>query len=106
MSKKFSGKTAAAILEFPNNKILLIKRGTTVFRGYWALPCGKVEAGETFEETVIREVKEETGLVVERAHVRALSIVLGFFGCISVRCCFRLFVRAFILLGIFVRLRW
>ena len=65
MSKKFSGKTAAAIIEFPNNKILLIKRGPVVFRGYWALPGGKVEAGETVEQAVIREVEEETGLKVE-----------------------------------------
>ena len=65
MNKKFSGKTAAAIIEFPNDKILLIKRGTVVFRGYWALPGGKVEAGETVEQAVIREVGEETGLKVE-----------------------------------------
>ena len=65
MSEKFSGKTAAAIIEFPNNKILLIKRGTRVFRGYWALPGGRAEPRETVEETVVREVKEETGLNVE-----------------------------------------
>lgn len=65
MTEKFRGKTAAAIIEFPNNKVLLIKRGTRVFRGYWALPGGRAELGETVEETVIREVKEETGLDVE-----------------------------------------
>ena len=63
--KRFRGKTAAAIIEFPHDKILLIKRGTTVFRGYWALPGGKVETGETVEEAVLREVKEETGLEIE-----------------------------------------
>ena len=62
---KFSGRTAVAIIEFPDNKILLVKRATVVFKGYWALPGGKVDAGETVEQAVVREVKEETGLDVK-----------------------------------------
>jgi 8-oxo-dGTP diphosphatase len=60
--KKFQGKTATAIIPYPQNKILLIKRTTPPFIGYWALPGGRAEPGETMEQTVIREVKEETGL--------------------------------------------
>jgi len=62
---KLSGRTVAAIIEFPNNKILLVKRKTVVFKGYWALPGGRVDAGETVEQAVVREVKEETGLDVK-----------------------------------------
>jgi len=62
---KFGGRTVAAIIVFPRNKILLIKRGTVVFKGYWALPGGRVDAGESVEQAVVREVKEETGLIVE-----------------------------------------
>jgi len=62
---KFSGRTVTAIIKFPNNKILLVKRGTVVFKGYWALPGGRVDARETEEEAVVREVKEETGLDIE-----------------------------------------
>jgi 8-oxo-dGTP diphosphatase len=62
---KFSGRTVTAIIEFPNNKILLVKRGTVVFKGYWALPGGRVDSGETIEQTVVREVREETGLNIE-----------------------------------------
>jgi len=62
---KFCGRTVTAIIEFPNNKILLVKRATMVFKGYWALPGGRVDAGENVEQAVMREVEEETGLHVE-----------------------------------------
>ncbi len=62
---KLRGRTVAAIMEFPNNKILLVKRKTVVFKDYWALPGGRVDAGETVEQAVVREVKEETGLDVK-----------------------------------------
>jgi ADP-ribose pyrophosphatase YjhB (NUDIX family) len=62
---RFSGRTATAIIPFPENQILLIKRSTPPFIGYWALPDGRSEPGEAVEQTVVREVKEETGLSVE-----------------------------------------
>jgi 8-oxo-dGTP diphosphatase len=62
---RFSGRTATAIITFPPDKILLIKRATVPFKGFWALPGGRVDPGETVEQTVAREVKEETGLTVE-----------------------------------------
>jgi 8-oxo-dGTP diphosphatase len=61
---RYSGRTATAIIEFPPNMILLIKRDTLPFKEYWALPGGRAEPGETAEQTVVREVKEETGLDV------------------------------------------
>lgn len=62
---KFAGRTSVAIVEFADRRILLIKRRTVPFKGYWALPGGRVEAGESVEEAVVREVKEETGLDIE-----------------------------------------
>jgi len=62
--KKYGGKTSTAIIPYPNGKILLIKRDTVPFKGYWALPGGRLDSGETIEHCCIREVKEETGLDV------------------------------------------
>lgn len=44
--------------------ILLIKRNTDPDSGKWALPGGHIDFDETLDETVIREVKEETDLEV------------------------------------------
>lgn len=62
---KYSGRVATAIIVFSDHKILLVKRLTVPFKGYWALPGGKVDVGETVEQGVVREVKEETGLDVK-----------------------------------------
>ncbi|MGE5533219.1 MAG: NUDIX hydrolase [Bacillota bacterium] len=60
--KKYTGKTSTAIIPFSEDKILLIKRNTIPFKGYWALPGGRMDPGEKIEQTIVREVKEETGL--------------------------------------------
>ncbi|MDR0372355.1 MAG: NUDIX hydrolase [Nitrososphaerota archaeon] len=48
-----------------NQQIVLIKRGNEPARGKWTIPGGLVELGESNEEAVIREAKEETCLDVE-----------------------------------------
>jgi mutator protein MutT len=46
------------------DQILLEKRKNPPGKGKWSVPGGLVDLGETAEEAVIREVKEETGLEV------------------------------------------
>jgi len=62
--KRYMGKTSTAIVPFSNDQILLIKRKTRPFVGYWALPGGRMDPDETIKQTVVREVREETGLEV------------------------------------------
>ncbi|MCA1061628.1 NUDIX hydrolase [Rossellomorea aquimaris] len=43
-------------------KWLVVKKKYSGLKGMWSLPAGFVNAGETVDEAVIREVKEETGI--------------------------------------------
>jgi 8-oxo-dGTP diphosphatase len=45
-------------------KVLLVRRGQEPLKGEWSLPGGALELGETLQEGVVREVLEETGLIV------------------------------------------
>ena len=48
-----------------NSKILLVRRKNDPFKGMLSIPGGFMNQGETAEEAMIREAKEETSLVVE-----------------------------------------
>lgn len=55
---------AASALVLNEGAVLLVKRKYDPYAGLWALPGGHVEAGETTEDAVRREVHEETGITL------------------------------------------
>jgi 8-oxo-dGTP diphosphatase len=48
-----------------DGRVLLIRRGRDPMKGHWTFPGGVLEVGESLAEGLAREVREETGLVVE-----------------------------------------
>lgn len=53
----------AVIVE--QGRVLLVRRGAEPLKGQWSLPGGLLELGESLAAGVVREVREETGLIVE-----------------------------------------
>ena len=51
-------RVAAAVIR-NGNKIFVTQRGYGQFKGSWEFPGGKLEAGETNEEALHREIEEE-----------------------------------------------
>lgn len=59
---------AAAVIEREDGSFLLGQRAPdTFYPGYWEFPGGKVEAGETPRDALVRELHEELGIAVTRA---------------------------------------
>lgn len=56
-------KVVAAIIQ-KENKILATKRGYGEFINMWEFPGGKIEPGETKEQAIVREIKEELNIEI------------------------------------------
>ena len=55
-----------------DGKILLVRRSHDPGKGYWTNPGGYIEQWETIEETIIREVEEESGIKAKVNNILAL----------------------------------
>ncbi len=84
------GLAVRVLLYDDNGKILILKRSTDskTNPGKWELPGGKVDQGESFDQALIREVFEETGLKIFVEHfvgaseqnlhvIRAIHIIMS-----------------------------
>lgn len=58
-------RCVGGVIKDAEGRLLLIKRGHEPGTGLWSVPGGRIEPGETDAEALVREMREETGLVVE-----------------------------------------
>ena len=58
-----------------NNKILLQKRVNGWMDGFYSLPAGHLDGGETIKQAIIRETFEETGLIVKGNDLEVIHVM-------------------------------
>lgn len=56
-----------------NDELLFVQRAVEPCKGEWTLPGGFIELGETAEEAVLRELREETNLHAQAVHLIGVS---------------------------------
>lgn len=71
-------KVAVAAIVQLSGAVLLVKRARHPMKGYWCLPGGFVDLGETLEEAVVREATEETGLATRVSRLWGLYSYTGY----------------------------
>ncbi|MDR6642420.1 8-oxo-dGTP pyrophosphatase MutT (NUDIX family) [Luteibacter sp. 1214] len=71
MKQRFKASVAVFAIVRKDEKILMILRAKTgMMDGYWSLPAGGVDGGEIASDAAIRELREETSLIVEPDDVK------------------------------------
>jgi 8-oxo-dGTP pyrophosphatase MutT (NUDIX family) len=68
---------AVIVHDQKQDRVLLIQRapGAKFAPDHWDLPVGKASKGEVITQTAIRELKEETGLIVDPADLRVAGLI-------------------------------
>ncbi|WP_433516222.1 NUDIX domain-containing protein [Nonomuraea sp. CA-143628] len=68
---------AVIVHDQEQRRVLLIRRGRQAkfAPDHWDLPVGKTGKGEVVTQTAVRELKEETGLVVDPADLRVAGLI-------------------------------
>lgn len=69
-------RNAVRCILIENEKVVVTKyKGSNKKAGYYEIPGGKIEEGETPEEAAIREFKEETGMCVTNLRRRGTLVI-------------------------------
>lgn len=73
---------AVIVHDTVTNRVVLLQRSETAkfAQGMWDLPVGKSEPGEPISATAVRELQEETGLIVKPEALKVAHVIHGAWG--------------------------
>lgn len=76
MTERFKYIGSSYLILIKNNEVLLLKRANTGYMdGYYGLPAGHLDGGETAREGGAREVKEEIGINIDPLDFKVVHIM-------------------------------
>lgn len=81
--------TVVGVMIVKDGKILMGKRKGSIAEGDYALPGGHLELGEEFEDCIIRETKEETGLEIDNIEFLCMMNVKHYMPAHFIFTCFK-----------------
>lgn len=76
MPDRYFPKIAVDIMLVKGTDVFLLQRAKhRTLGGYWAVPGGHIQPGESLKQAAIRETKEEVGVTIVPAELKLLSVV-------------------------------
>ena len=66
-------RVGVGVFVFKDGRFAMIRRKGSHGEGTWSIPGGHLEYGESFEQTAVREVQEETGLTITNVRFGAVT---------------------------------
>ena len=65
-----------ALINEKNEVLISLRKNKEEYNGYWEYPGGKIESGETIEQGLIREIKEELNIAIAKSCIAPLTFAV------------------------------
>lgn len=65
-----------ALINEKNEVLISLRKNKKEYNGYWEYPGGKIESGETLEQGLVREIREELNIAIAKSCIAPLTFAV------------------------------
>ena len=65
-----------ALINEKNEVLISLRKNREEYNGYWEYPGGKIESGETLEQGLVREIREELNIAITKSCIAPLTFAV------------------------------
>ena len=65
-----------ALINHKNEVLISLRKNKEEYNGYWEYPGGKIESGETLEQGLVREIREELNIAIAKSCIAPLTFAV------------------------------